>query len=91
MQEQTEEQKDHFSPDRNHWCIVRYVKGTPLYYQGYFAASNKDMFDAPTMHLPLKPAFGIDFNDAAKFHSKIAAEFVFQNLQRYSKDAVKDC
>lgn len=78
MQEQTEEQKDHFSPDRNHWCIVKYSNYTPVYYAGYFGKYNGQ--DG------VLPAFTTDFNQALKLHSKIAAETVFHNLKRHTPE-----
>lgn len=66
---QTQEEKDHYSPDMNHWCLVKYVGATPMYYTGWFGGKE------------LKPSISIDFNEALKLHSKIAAEQVMNGLK----------
>lgn len=66
----TEEEKDHYSPDRNHWCLVKYLGSTPMYYTGWFADTEN-----------LRPAISIDFNKALKLHSKIAAEQIINGLK----------
>ncbi len=82
MENQTEEQKDHFSPDRNHWCIVKYSKNQPppIYYQGYFGKWQGG---------ELLPAFGLDFNEALKLHSKIAAETLLHKLTRHAPETME--
>lgn len=77
-QNHTAEQAAHFSPDLNHWCIVSYVNQTPFYYTGYFG-SNK------AQNIELQPALSIDFNNALKCHSKIAAEQILTGLKNCSK------
>ncbi len=71
-----EEKKDHYSPERNHWCIVKYVGSTPFYYTGWFG---KNMGDEK-----MKPAISIDFNEALKLHSKMASEMVLNGLKSCS-------
>jgi len=67
----TEEELDHFSGKRNHWCIVTYMGSyTPFYYMGWFGEG--------------KPAVTIDFNKALKCHSKIAANIVLEGLKSCS-------
>jgi len=89
MKEQTEEQKDHFSADRNHWCVVEYQGATPWYYAGYFGRSGggKDEFGMPIVS-SIKPAFTIDFNEALKLHSKIAAENILNNLKKHASSSL---
>lgn len=83
MNEQTEEQKYHFSPDRNHWCIVKYYNGSvPLYYQGFFGAPQG---------FELKPSFGFEFDQALKCHSKIEAERILGKLNRHAQESVEGC
>ena len=69
----TEEEKDHYLPERNHWCLVEYVGSTPMYYTGWFGGKEK-----------LKPSVSIDFNKALKLHSKIAAEQIVNGLKSCS-------
>jgi hypothetical protein len=76
MKNQTEEQKDHFSSDRNHWCIVKYTSNLPMYYAGYFGAYSGQTETAP--------AFTSDFNKALKLHSRIAADELFTELKRHT-------
>lgn len=78
-----DEQKDHYSPDRNHWCIVKYADHTPIYYAGYFGKYNGS-------NDPL-PAFTTDFNQALKLHSRIAADTLFSNLQRHTPQPFEKC
>lgn len=70
MKTYTEEELDHFSGKRNHWCIVTYIGGMLFYYEGYFGKG--------------KPAITSDFNDALKCHSKIAAQQILLGLQACS-------
>lgn len=72
----TEEEKDHYSSERNHWCIVSLLNGTPFYYTGWFGKNNGDNL--------IKPAISIDFNEALKMHSKKAAEMVLNGLKSCS-------
>ncbi len=77
QQDQTPEQKDHYSPDRNHWCIVCLLNQVPFYYTGYFGTNTGSQI--------LQPKISIDFNDALKMHSKIAAQQVLTGLKSCSK------
>lgn len=79
----TQEQKDHFSSERSHWCVVKYTRATPWYYAGYFGAYQGQQ--------ELRPAFTIDFNNALKMHSRIAADEVLYNLKRHAPESVNDC
>lgn len=79
----TTEEQEHFSPDRNHWCIVKYAGTIPLYYAGYYARYNGQKESLP--------AFTSDFDQSLKLHSKIAAEVLFNNLKRHSADNFNDC
>lgn len=72
----TEEEKAHYSPEINHWCIVWLVKGATLYYTGWFGKNHGDEI--------MKPALSLDFNEALKMHSKIAAEMVLNGLKSCS-------
>lgn len=72
MKTLTDEEKQHFSGNNNHWCIVDYINGTPFYYMGWFGG------------IEPKPAFTIDFNDALKCHSKIAANQILNGLKSCS-------
>jgi hypothetical protein len=81
--ELTEEQKDHFSSERNHWCIVQYTGShTPFYYAGYFGKR---------LGQEMKPAFTLDFNGALKLHSKIAAEELLRELMRHVPELFGAC
>lgn len=64
------EEQDHYSSDRNHWCIVSQLNSVPFYYTGWFGDG--------------KPAITIDFNKALKMHSKMAAEMVLNGLKSCS-------
>ena len=70
------EENEHYSSEKNHWCIVNYISGTLYYYTGWFGKNNGDDI--------MKPAISIDFNDALKMHSKIAAEKVLNGLKSCS-------
>lgn len=63
----TEQEKDHFSGKRNHWCIVTYVYNAPCYYEGFFKNN--------------QPVLTFDFNDALKLHSKIAANHILHKMK----------
>ncbi len=76
----TEEQKQHYSNDKNHWCIVKQMGATPFYYTGYFGKNEGEEI--------MKPSLSMDFNEAVKLHSKIAAEMVLSGLKSCS--GVKD-
>lgn len=78
----TQEQKDHFSSERNHWCIVKYSNYTPIYYAGYFGKYNG--------HEEVLPAFTTDFNQALKLHSKIAAEALLNDLKKHTLEPFKN-
>lgn len=71
-----ENKEDHFSSDKNHWCLVNYLGNTPFYYTGWFGKNNGDQ--------NYKPGISIDFNEALKLHSKIAAEQVLNGLKNCS-------
>lgn len=86
LTEQISETKDHFSPDRNHWCIVKYFNHAPLYYVGYFGKNDSGAGDKE-----LLPAFTLDFNKALKMHSRIAADGLLKELNRHSEQAVAEC
>ena len=62
-----QEKRDHFSGDRNHWCIVTYISHTPFYYEGFFKNN--------------EPVFTISFNDAMKCHSKFAVEHILNKFK----------
>jgi hypothetical protein len=79
----TEEEKDHYSADRNHWCIVKYAGATPVYYAGYYGKYNGQE--------NVLPAFTTDFNQALKLHSKIAAEQLFASLKRHAVNNFSEC
>lgn len=76
MNNLTTEQIDHFSGNRNHWCIVHYLNYTPFYYMGWFGETKDKVF---------KPAFTIDFNKAMKCHSRIAANEILNGLKSCSQ------
>lgn len=71
--------EDHYSSERNHWCIVMYINSTPLYYTGWFGKNINDDI--------MKPAMSTDFESALKLHSKIAAQTVLNGLQSCSKSS----